>query len=161
MTDIARSLNLIEPMFDVSVSKRDYMACSLRLVNLWWGSGVALLVTTASNRLPDPHAMGSLATLLATVLLLPLVENAVYLLLIDLISARNRAPLRVSFIAALAATLLHSTRPPEALFLLGAYFFTAAVYLAWRHQDRSFGFWFGVGLHGLFNLPTAVLGFLG
>ena len=161
MTSIARNLNVIGPMFDVSVPKRRYVACSLGLVNLWWGAGVAVLVLSAPGRLPDAHAAGSLATLFATIALLPLVENAVYLLLIDLAASRSRASFRISLVGALAATVLHAPPPAEALCLFGAYFFTATAYLAWRDQDRSFGFWFGVGLHGLFNLPPALLAFLG
>jgi len=161
MTDIARSLNVIGPMFDVSVPKRRYVACSLGLVNLWWGAGVAMLVMAAPGRLPDIHAVGSLATLFATIALLPLVENAVYLLLVDLVASRSRACFRIALIGALVATLLRAPGPAEALCLFGAYFFTGMVYLAWRDQDRSFGFWFGVGLHGLFNLPPALLAFVG
>ncbi|GGF08043.1 hypothetical protein GCM10011611_11850 [Aliidongia dinghuensis] len=152
--------NLIDPLFDASVPKACYVARSLRLAHLAWGGGVIILVS-APNVPADPEVPGSVMHLVRAVLLWPLVENAVFLLLLHLIAQRGETGRTLSVVAAASATLVTAPPPSQALFLFSAYFLTAAVYLAWRDRDRHFGFWLGAALHGLFNAPGAVVGYWG
>lgn len=161
MAGNSRSLNPLDLIFDVRVSKYKYVVRSLLLADLWWVLAVLGLLTLKPAMPVDYRAAGSFTSLFATVLLLPLVENAIYIFLVDLVAGRSRARIRISVIAALVATLLHAIYSTEAVFLFGSYFIFAAIYLAWREDDRSFGFWFGVMLHAMFNIPAAAIAFLG
>ncbi len=157
----SRSLNPIDLIFDVRVSKYKYVVRSLLLADLWWVLAVLGLLALKPATPIDYRAAGSFTMLAATVLLLPLVQNAIYIFLVDLAAGRSRARIRISIVAALVATLLHAIYSTEAVFLFGSYFIFAAIYLAWREEDRSFGFWFGVMLHVMFNVPAAAIAFLG
>ena len=157
-----RIWNPIELFFDVSVPKYKYVVRSLLLADLWWGVAVLGLVAIKPAAVIDHRAAGSFTTLFAIVLLLlPLVENTIYLFLVDLVAGHSRARIRISVGAALVATVLHTIYSAEAVFLFGSYFIFAAIYLAWREEDRSFGFWLGVMLHAMFNVPGAAIAFLG
>jgi len=156
-----RILNPIDLFFDVSVPKYKYVVRSLLLADLWWVVAVLGLLAIKPAAVIDYRAAGSFTTLFATVLLLPLVENAIYLFLVDLVAGHGRARIRISVVAASIATVLHAIYSTDAVFLFGSYFIFAAVYLAWREEDRSFGFWFGVMLHAMFNVPGAAIAFLG
>ncbi len=161
MAGSTRSLNPIHVIFDVSVPKYKYIVRSLLLADLWWVLAVLGLLAIKPAPVIDYRAAGSFTMLLATVVLLPLIENAVYIFLVDLAAGATRAPIRISIAAALVATGLHAIYSTEAIFLFGSYFIFAAIYLAWRDQDRSFGFWFGVMLHAMFKVPAAAIAFLG
>jgi len=161
MAGNSRSLNPIDLIFDVRVSKYKYVVRSLLLADLWWVLAVLGLLALKPAAAIDYRAAGSFTTLAATVLLLPLVENAIYIFLVDLVAGHSRARIRISVGAALVATVLHTIYSTEAVFLFGSYFIFAAIYLAWREEDRSFGFWFGVLLHMMFNVPAATIAFLG
>ncbi|HLZ65562.1 MAG TPA: hypothetical protein VKQ29_04990 [Aliidongia sp.] len=129
--------------------------------DLWWVLAALGLVAIKPAPLADGRAAGSLALLCLSGLLLPLIQNAIYIFLIDLVAGRRQAHIRISIVAALAAAGLQAIYSTGVLFLFGSYFIFAAVYLAWREEDRSFGFWFGVLLHVLFNAPAATIAFLG
>jgi hypothetical protein len=161
MAGTKRLPNPIDLIFDVSVPKYQYVVRGLLLADLWWALAVLGLLAVKPAVVIDDRAAGSLTTLLATVLLLPLVENAIYIFLVDLVAGHGRARIRISVIAALVSTLLHAGDSTGAVFLFGSYFIFAAGYLAWREEDRSFGFWFGVILHAMFNAPGAAIAFLG
>ena len=161
MAETNRLPNPIDLIFDVSVPKYQYVVRGLLVVDLWWTLAVLGLLAVKPAPMIDHRAAGSLSALLATVLLLPLVENAIYIFLVDLFADRSRARIRLSAVAALVSTLLHVSYSTETVFLFGSYFIFAAVYLAWREEDRSFGFWFGVILHAIFNAPGAAIAFLG
>jgi hypothetical protein len=156
-----RILNPLDLFFDVSVPKYKYVVRSLLLADLWWVVAVLGLLAIKPAAVIDYRGAGSFTTLMASVLLLPLIENAIYLFLIDLAAAHSRARIRISVVAALMAAGLQAIYSTEAVFLFGSYFIFAAVYLAWRDEDRSFGFWFGVMLHAMFNVPGAAITFLG
>ena len=161
MAASSRTWNPIARIFDASVPKHEYVVRSLLLAQLWWVPAVLGLLAVKPAAPVDHRAAGSAAVLFSTIALLPLVENAVYIFLVDLTAGAGRARIRISVAAALAAAGLHAITSAGAVFLFGAYFIFAAVYLAWRETDRSFGFWFGVALHALFNAPAAALAFLG
>lgn len=161
MAGHSRTLNPLHLIFDVSVPKYKYVVRSLLLADLWWVLAVAGLLAIKPAPVVDYRAAGSVTTLLASVALLPLVGNGIYIFLLDLIAGETQARIRVSIIAALIATGLHAIYSTDAIFLFGSYFIFAAIYLAWRAEDRSFGFWFGVLLHAMFNVPGAAIAFLG
>ena len=153
MAGFSRTSNPFDLIFDVSVSKHRYVLRGLFLA-------IAGLLAAKPTGLTDSRAAGSVSTLFSTVLLLPLVQNAIYIFPVDLVAGRSRARLRISIAAALLASLVYAVHSADAAFLFGSYFIFAAVYLAWRETDRSFGFWFGVVLHAIFNLPAAAVAFL-
>jgi hypothetical protein len=161
MAETNRLPNPIDLIFDVSVPKSRYVVRGLLLADVWWTLAVLGLLAVKPAPVIDQLAAGSLAALIATVLLLPLVENAIYILAVDLAAGHGRARLPVAAVLAALATLLHGSYGLEALFLFGAYFSFAMIYLAWRGIDRSMGFWLGVVLHALLNAPGAVRAFLG
>jgi hypothetical protein len=161
MAGNSRILNPIDLIFDVSVSKHKYVVRGLLLADLWWALAVLGLLAIKPAAVIDYRDAGSFTTLFATVLLLPLIENAIYIFLVDLAAGRSQARIRISVGAALIATGLHAIYSTDAVFLFGSYFLFAAVYLAWRDEDRSFGFWFGAMLHVMFSLPAGAIAFLG
>lgn len=146
-------------LFNKQMNAKQCFLNALKILAAWMAFSLFVVLAFASEpSLTSSDNVGqATANLLIGILLVPLVENFLFIRALDYLSSSQPTAKTALVAAAVAATLHFSWRAVAAF---GLFFVISAIYITYRDNSQRFAFWGGVGLHMIFNLPGSALAFM-
>lgn len=108
-----------------------------------------LNIKNTTDPIPTPiHALLSLV-------ISPLVENALLVTIILLLSSKIKSPIILAFSGALVLSILHGMLAPTwGVFVFFSFFIFSVSYFAWKRARKSNPFLIIFAIHSLHNFPS-------